>query len=361
MKNTISIKAEDFLNRVGQFFGIYKIHHVIFWAAYYIFWVSAYQGLYQNFNHLLLVTGFYTISNAGMYYVSQYVFIPKLMKTKGVLLFFLAFFLLAALFSVFMKFGISIALDMDLEKFFQTSSFQIFFIYFSSNVFTGGILLAIKGFLENRKTIRQNELREKERIESELNFLKSQVNPHFLFNAINSIYVLIRIDPDKASETLIKLSNLLRSQLYEFSTATIDIQQELEYLENYIDLEKIRKGDRLQVVFEKGDGLEDFSVAPLLLIPFLENCFKHLSSHTHQANIVKINIEFSKGVLSAYFYNSKENSYKKKTDQTVGGIGLKNIQRRLELLYPNRYQLEIHEFPDSFEVKLRIKIDSHED
>jgi len=262
---------------------------------------------------------------------------------------------------VFMKYGISLTLALDLEKFFQASTIQVLFVYFSSNVFTGGILLAVKGFWENRKTIRQNELREKERIESELNFLKSQVNPHFLFNAINSVYVLIRIDPDKASETLIKLSNLLRSQLYEFTTDEIDIQQELEYLENYIELEKIRKGDRLKVVFEKGEGLEDFSIAPLLLIPFLENCFKHLSSHTDQANIVKVKIEFLKGVLSAYFYNTKEEQHKKKMGQTVGGIGLKNIQRRLELLYPKKHQLEIKENPDSFEVNLQIKIESHED
>lgn len=347
--------------RLGSFFGKYKIHHFLFWAAYYIFWVSVYQGLYQNLNHLLIVTAFYTISNAGTYYVSQYILIPKLMKTRGVLLFSLAFFLLAALFALFMKYGISLALALDLEKFFQASAFQVLFVYFSSNAFTGGILLAVKGFLENRKTIRQNELREKERIESELNFLKSQVNPHFLFNAINSVYVLIRIDPDKASETLIKLSNLLRSQLYEFTSDEIDIQQELEYLENYIELEKIRKGDRLQVVFEKGEGLQDFSIAPLLLIPFLENCFKHLSSYTGKPNLVKVKIEFSKGILSAYFYNTKEDSNKSKSDQSVGGIGLKNILRRLELLYPKNHQLEITENHDSFEVKLLIKIESYED
>jgi len=361
MKNTISDRALDFLNKWGTFFGKYKIHHIFFWASYYIFWVSVYQGLYQNFNHLLLVTAFYTISNAGMYYISLYLLIPKLMKTKGVLLFFPAFFLLALLFSVFMKHGISFSLGLDLEQFFQASTFQVLFVYFSSNLFTGGILLAVKGFLENRKTIRQNELREKERIESELNFLKSQVNPHFLFNAINSVYVLIRIDPDKASETLIKLSNLLRSQLYEFTSDEIDIQQELQYLENYIELEKIRKGDRLKVIFEKGERLKGFSIAPLLLIPFLENCFKHLSSHTGQANIVKVKIEFSQELLSAYFYNTKEDQHKNKTGQTVGGIGLKNIQRRLELLYPKKHQLEIKENHDSFEVKLQIKIESYED
>ncbi|SMD45180.1 Putative regulator of cell autolysis [Aquiflexum balticum DSM 16537] len=347
--------ALNSLNNLGLILGRYKVHHLLFWAVYYVFWVSVYQGFYQNFNHLLLVTGFYTISNAGMYYIPQYVLIPKLMKGKGMLLFFPAFFLLAAFLSVFMKTGIALALNLNLEEFFKASTLQILGVYFSSNVFTGAILLAIKGFLENRKTIRQNELKEKERIESELNFLKSQVNPHFLFNAINSVYVLIRMDPDKASETLIKLSNLLRSQLYEFTTDSIDIQQELEYLENYVELEKIRKGDRLKVVFEKGEGLEDFSIAPLLLIPFLENCFKHLSSHTDKENLVKVQITYANGRLMANFFNTKENQ-KMQAESVQGGIGLKNIKRRLEILYPKKHILETIERSDSFEVKLEIKV-----
>lgn len=348
-------KSLEFINWLGFIFGKYKIHHVLFWITYFVFWVSVYQNLYKDINQLFLVTGFYTVSNAGVYYISQYLLMPKLRKTKFAILFIPAFFILAAIFSLFMKYGISFTLSMNLEEFFQASTLQILFVYFSSNVFTGGILLAAKGYLENRKTIRQNELKEKERIESELNFLKSQVNPHFLFNAINSVYVLIRIDPDKASETLIKLSNLLRSQLYEFTTDSIDIQQELEYLENYIELEKIRKGERLKVIFEKGEGLEDFSIAPLLLIPFLENSFKHLSSHTDQENLVKIQLAFSKGRLSAIFFNTKDNQ-KKPADPKQGGIGLKNIRRRLEILYPKKHTLEIMEQPDSFEVKLEINI-----
>lgn len=351
MKN----KFLEFIYGLGSVFGKYKIHHLIFWTAYFVFWVSVYQNLYKDIYQLFWVTGFYTVSNAGVYYISQYVLIPQLRKNKLAILFLPAFFILAAFFSLFMKFGISFALSMNLEEFFQASALQILFVYFSSNVFTGGILLASKGYMENRKTIRQNELREKERIESELNFLKSQVNPHFLFNAINSVYVLIRIDPDKASKTLIKLSNLLRSQLYEFTTDSIDIQQELEYLENYIELEKIRKGERLTVVFEKGEGLEDFAIAPLLLIPFLENCFKHLSSHTDQENTVKVKIAFQKGRLSAYFFNTKDDQ-KKQVDPKSGGIGLKNIRRRLEILYPKRHTLEITDLSNSFEVKLEIII-----
>lgn len=354
-------KLTQSLNRGASVIMRYKVLHVFFWMAYFTFWVWVYKGLYQDINQLFWVTAFYTVSNAWMYYISQYLLIPRLLNSNKPILFILSFIILASVLSVFMYFGISLALAADLRRMFSASFIQIFMIYFSSNIFTGAILLSVKGFFAYRKNLRREELKEKERIESELNFLKSQVNPHFLFNAINSVYVLIKIDPDKASETLIKLSNLLRSQLYEFTTNNIDIQQELEYVENYIELEKIRKGERLQVVFERGEGLKNFSIAPLLLIPFLENCFKHLSSYKDRANIVKVKIDFLKGDLSAYFYNTKENGQKKKTDQTVGGIGLKNIQRRLELQYPKRHQLKIQEHSDFFEVKLLIKTDSHED
>jgi two-component system, LytTR family, sensor kinase len=186
-------------------------------------------------------------------------------------------------------------------------------------------------------------------------FLKSQVNPHFLFNAINSVYVLIRINPELASETLIKLSNLLRSQLYDFSAEKIKIQQELEYLKNYIELEKIRKGERLQLTFEEGEGLEDFSIAPLVLIPFLENCFKHLSTHTDRPNVVKVKIGLEGNFLLAYFYNTTEPKGKNQVRNT-GGIGLVNIKRRLELLYPKAHWLETNETEDNYEVNLKIRI-----
>jgi two-component system, LytTR family, sensor kinase len=217
-------------------------------------------------------------------------------------------------------------------------------------------MLAIKGFFETRKMHRKNELLERERLESELQYLKSQVNPHFLFNAINSVYVLIKINPDLASETLIKLSNLLRSQLYDFSAEKIDIQQEVEYLRNYIELEKIRKGDRLELSFEVGEGLEDFFIAPLVMIPFLENCFKHLSTHTDRPNIVKVKITLQGEFLLAYFYNStepKENNQSRKN----GGIGLVNIKRRLELLYPKKHWIEINSENESYEVKLKIRLE----
>jgi sensor histidine kinase YesM len=143
--------------------------------------------------------------------------------------------------------------------------------------------------------------------------------------------------------------------LYDFSAEKIEITQELEYLKNYIELEKIRKGERLELTFEEGEGLEDFSIAPLVLIPFLENCFKHLSTHTEKPNVVKVKISLNGDILSAYFYNSTEPKGKNQVRNT-GGIGLVNIKRRLELLYPKSHWIETKAENNSYEVNLKIKI-----
>lgn len=252
-----------------------------------------------------------------------------------------------------MYFFISLIINEELEDFFQSTYIQTVFYFTFSNIFTAGLLLSIKSFIDHKKVLKEHQAMEKERLESELQYLKAQVNPHFLFNAINSVYVLIKIDPEKASETLIKLSNLLRSQLYEFATEKIRIEQELDYLENYIELEKIRRGERVTVVLEFEGELEGFEIAPLLLIPFLENCFKHLSSYTDRENKILVRISRSRSILKAHFYNTYEPNGTL-NDKTVGGIGLQNTKRRLELLYPKKHKLAFHSDSKSYEVNLEI-------
>jgi LytS/YehU family sensor histidine kinase len=189
------------------------------------------------------------------------------------------------------------------------------------------------------------------RIEAELQYLKAQVNPHFLFNAINSVYFLIKKDPEKASETLIKLSDLLRFQLYDCSSDTIGIDQELVYLENYMALEKLRRGERVTVEYRREGELRGFQLAPLMLIPFLENAFKFVSSHTDRPNIIRVVLSREGEMFRASFFNT----YEKLQRNGVGGIGLKNVTRRLELLYP-KYTLDVRDEHDTYSVTLTIPL-----
>ncbi|MFW5687691.1 MAG: sensor histidine kinase [Bacteroidota bacterium] len=333
----------------------YKIHHLLLWAVYYVGWIQVYKGYYENLSDLMLVTLVYGTAHASLYYSSQYVLIPRFWKKGQPLRFIMAFvgFLMGSV--LFMYLAIRTILGDIFDQAFGGNHFPWLVFFALSNIFWVSVMLSIKMLIDNYRNQRANERKEKERLESELQYLKAQVNPHFLFNTINSVYVLIGQDPQKASETLIKLSDLLRAQLYDFSGERIPIEQEISYLENYIELEKLRKGKKLVFTFEKDENLINFNIAPLVLVPFLENCFKHISSFTDQNNIIKVTLGRENGSLVAAFFNTRD-QYSGMPVQP-GGIGLKNVRRRLELLYPNAHALSISDMPDSYKVTLSLKID----
>jgi len=151
---------------------------------------------------------------------------------------------------------------------------------------------------------------------------------------------------------LIKLSDLLRFQLYDCSDEKIPFEKELEYLQNYIALEKLRKGERVKVEYTAEGQLGGFQIAPFLLIPFLENAFKYVSNYADYANTIRVELFRTHDRFTARFFNTHENLPR----NTVGGIGLKNVKRRLELLYPDQYELTIEEKPDTYFVTLSLKI-----
>ncbi len=341
----------------GRNFLKYKLHHVLFWMVYYVGWIQVYRNYYESLTDLMQVTLVYGVAHASIYYIAQYALIPRFWKKRQPLKFILTLMVLLLGSVVFMYIAIRAILgDFFLEA-FDGAAFPWLFFFGTSNVFWVTLMLSVKAMIDNYRGQRANERKEKERLESELQFLKAQVNPHFLFNTINSVYVLIGQDPKKASDTLIKLSDLLRAQLYDFGNERIPIEQELEYLENYMELEKIRKGKKLTLEYEKDDQLMGFSIAPLLLVPFLENCFKHLSSYNGHPNIIRIRLARDERNLKAHFFNTHNGKAAKNNNQP-GGIGLKNVRRRLELLYPQAHTLNINEMPESYEVTLSLEIDA---
>ena len=137
----------------------------------------------------------------------------------------------------------------------------------------------------------------KEKAEAELNFLKSQINPHFLFNSLNSVYFLIDKNNVKARQSLHKFSDMLRYQLYEMNGAKIPVEREISYLKDYVDLQTLRKDEHYSVSFNYSPQVSGFLIEPLLLIPFVENAFKHVSSHADKSNFVKLELSRSNGQL----------------------------------------------------------------
>jgi sensor histidine kinase YesM len=331
----------------------YKIHHVIGWGLYLSMSAAVYNRFYENKVDLLLVTSVYIVSHALMYYVSQYGLTSISFKKGSPWLFFVGYAGLAILLSFMMYGSIQLILKEQMPRYFGDNFFNILPIFLMSNLFMGGVLIGIKSLVDKSRQQKLEKEKKQESLLSELSYLKAQVNPHFLFNTINSVYVLIKMDADKAAEMLVKLSDLLRSQLYDFSGDQISIEEELQYLENYIELEKLRRAHRVEVSFEQKGDLSSFSIPPLLIIPFLENCFKHLSSNTDKPNVVNLKIERNSSELNIELANTTDSP---STLKREGGIGLVNVKRRLDLLFPAKHSLEIGENHNQFVVNLKLNL-----
>ena len=204
--------------------------------------------------------------------------------------------------------------------------------------------------LDEKKTLENKFLQTKlELKEQELKFLKMQIHPHFLFNSLNTIYGFAIAKADEAPEMILKLSNLLDYILYQVEKPKVLLLEEVNHLEDYISLEKMRFHDTLKVNFSKDNLNDSIQIPPMLLIPFVENSFKH-------GVIIDgvLNVDIHLKTANNCLLFEVENSSKRK-EETNTGIGLPNIRKRLEMLYPGKYQLEIIENNDTFKVHLKIE------
>ncbi len=194
----------------------------------------------------------------------------------------------------------------------------------------------------------------KEKAEAELNFLKQQINPHFLFNSLNSVYFLIDKTNDEARDALHRFSEMLRYQLYECNGEKIPVEKEMDYLNDYVRLQQLRKGKNYEVTFNQSEDVKEFFIEPLLLIPFVENSFKHLSHFEKEKNEVHIDVTRDNRLMNFKVSNTTNG---KVANERNNGIGLANVKRRLELLYPKKHKLEILEEKNWYKVRLELEID----
>lgn len=224
---------------------------------------------------------------------------------------------------------------------------------FSIGIFYIGFTLALE--LSKRWYRQQLQLHEMqtEKLATELRYLKAQINPHFLFNSINTIYFQIDKNNLEARETLEKFSELLRYQLYECNEDKIPIEKETSYLQSYVALQKLRKNGNYQIQFNTNENVKGFCIAPLLLLPLVENAFKHLSDFKDQPNSVALNMYRENG---SFIFNVSNSVNAVRTDNNHSGIGLKNVQRRLDLLYADHYTMDIDRKNSRFSIKLAIHL-----
>jgi len=215
---------------------------------------------------------------------------------------------------------------------------------------SGTALSARMYFRQQAMQGREAQLRA-EKSEAELRALKGQLQPHFLFNTINNLYALARVKSDKTAPVALKLAQLLRYVLYESRKSKVPIEQEIQLLTDYVALEKLRFDDgRLTIKMEVELDEPKTEIAPLLLLPLIENTFKHGASEQRDEAYISISIVLKNNILEAKIKNNKP----AEVSENIPGIGLQNLRRQLELLYPENHQLEIVEDNHDFEVNMKI-------
>ncbi len=340
--------------------------HLIFWitllAYYSIVMSSAYEGSYVDivFHNAIIL-----IPQILASYTLIYILIPKLLYKKKHFLFFIS---LLACFYIFSALGRIMVVHIVEElyrkpPFSQESIYEILtelehllrsYIY---KIFMPVFVVLIIKLIKER-LIEKNKLEvlHKEKATAELNFFKAQIHPHFLFNTLNNIYTLTLQKSDKAADTVLKLSEMLDYMLYQCNDDSVSIDKEIKLIENYIDLEKLRYGDRLQLEFQKEIGNSNAKIAPLILVSLIENAFKHGASGAIAEPIIKIAIKEDKGQLKFTLWNTKPIQAQKDETNFKKGIGLSNIEKQLNLLYPKKHQFKIIEKETSYKAILEISL-----
>ncbi|PHN04317.1 sensor histidine kinase [Flavilitoribacter nigricans] len=333
------------------------IVEVIFWLVLYFYYVSTAWPTYTDkaalFEKLLVKTGLQIVLS----YVIISVLLPRLLHRKRRIL-----FLLTSLASVYITYVLYTAyrhfyFDPKYPDIYKGFDFydrildaNFFFTEISWFLFPVAILTALKYYRDQREVM---SLREQKRI-TELKLLKNQLNPHFLFNTLNNLYVLALKKSDKTPELIAKLSAILDYMLYHCDDRYVALTSEIRLMNNYIDLEKIRYGDRVIVDFDYKIE-KAIEIAPLILLTFLENAYKHgVKEEVGQARI-QMKLRAGREEIFFEICNSKPASRQNGANGQTASIGLRNIKKQLDFLYPQRNWLEVEDRADFYAVTLKLK------
>lgn len=334
-----------------QFVKRYKLHHFLFWAIVYSVWYYFRYQDYPGTGKAILITFIKVADLAGMVYFTNYVLIPRFLYRQKYAWFTLIFLgtiipLSLAKLSV-IGYLLNPARPGSVFDQFKTRVYDNVLPHIFL-VIAGAAAKLIYDYLQAQRRLsdmtRENAL-------AELNFLKSQINPHFLFNSLNTVYFLISKENTDARNALHQFSEMLRYLLYEAKGERIPIEKEMTYLQDYIRLQQWRKDDKYKVDFTCSPDVKAFTIEPLLLIPLVENAFKHISHHPAGANFIQV-VAALQGTEFLFRVDNSRDAHP--STERPGGIGLPNVKRRLELLYPDRHQLDIEDTGDRFIIQLKI-------
>ena len=328
--------------------------HILVWAVFFllpiIFSSSEFSELEKNHHNpdeFFILNLISKLFKVGLFYLNTQLLIPIILYKKRYFQFVMSqaiiFILLLAFdFLLFKLLNINHTFHIARSAYHNISLF----------LFTALISIVFKLVWDKAKA----EEQQKENIKTELSFLRSQISPHFLFNVLNNIVAMVRLKSDNLEDTVVKLSTLLQYMLYETDEEKVLLRNEIEYLESYIDLQSQRFGNKIQIIRSISVKDNYQTIEPMLLIPFVENAFKHGTGMIENARIL-IELKAEKKVL--YFtVQNKFNPASEEVRDKTSGIGLTNVKRRLKLLYGKKHDLQIGKSNELFTTNLKIEFAS---
>lgn len=342
-------------------------YHILFWIVITVFYDS-YTAYSHNTNFFTTLKDdllfYFPTDILGAYFTIYFLFPRFLYKKK-----YLQFAIIFLVFFLTMVLVISIPLQYLNYRINNVGDNLVSFLYYVKRIFLWtttlklmviGIISAVKLTKKWYNSQKQHQILQNEKLEialklreSELKYLKSQINPHFLFNSLNNLYSLTLEKSDKAPEVVLKISALLDYMLYECNVPLIELNKEIENLKNYIDLQGIRYGEEININIEVKGNPNNTKIAPLLILPLVENAFKHGLDKNIGKGFIDILIDAEDDENFSFYI---KNSLNGENNHQGKGIGLDNLRKRLELQYTNCYKLESYEENDTYTVKLNVNL-----
>jgi two-component system, LytTR family, sensor kinase len=330
------------------------LFHILGWAAIYGLWVLLFRSYSVAITRTMTIEFCYLFFITADYYAINSFAVPRLLGRRQYSLFVGAVVVTIAVSAALRAW---VALFMIRHYFLVGGEIDYAALYLRSFINISLWVLAVtlgRMLVERMRTQQQLEMLEKERIRSELDFLKAQINPHALFNSLNTVYGHIDKHNHVARNILLQFSELLRYQLYDCTADRVCLQKEIAYIDNYVAFQRLRKDERLVVNFKVGQIGQGLMIAPLMLVVLIENAFKFVSNFSDRPNKICIEIFTNGSVIYCSFLNTWEPPIGEAGERK--GIGIANLRRRLELLYNHKYKLTVNSDYDCYETSLTIDL-----
>lgn len=337
-------------------------YHILFWLIYFAFNTVRWGNYFDDYAYSIQSNLVEFPLHMVLAYFTLYYLMPRLLPKRAPV--FIVSVLVCTLAITLLR--IVITYEFVTTEVFKESGreedlfgFNYIAAAFIGELYVLGVVSAIKIGIDYIKFRNKASSLQKTQLQTELAYLKSQIQPHFFFNTLNNLYSLTLDKSDKAPETVLKLADLMSYVIYDSAKSVVLLEDEIKHIRTYVDLERLRYGDRLHMKIGVEGEIENIKVPPLLFIPYIENAFKHGGSTRDQVIPIEICFKAEGKMLSFKCKNNisqDEEVHKKLLEKSHHGIGLKNTERRLNLRYSNEYELNVSDENGIFEVELKIPI-----